>query len=420
MARTRNKLTDLEIKAAKPGEKVRKLTDGVGLQLWVMPNGGKYWRYEYRHLGKRKLLALGTYPETPLEKARQKVDEARGHVADDLDPSEIKRRKKAERKLAAENTFQAIAERLVARKRKEGRAPVTIAKMEWILGKLKPSLGSRPIQTIRTPEIIHALRKEEDADNLETARRMRTVVGEVFRFAMQHGLIESDPSAATKGAIASPKQTHHAAITDPKGFGDLLRLLDGYAERQPICGSAMQLMALLYPRPGELRQAKWEEFDLDSGVWTIPAARMKLRQPHTKPLPRQAVAILRRLHEITGPMGYVFPATGRSNRPMSENTMNAALRRIGVAADQHTSHGFRASASTLLNASNLFSIDAIEHSLAHQDRDAVRRAYARGDAMGERRKMAQWWADHLEVLRANLPSNIVVLATARSSTSGLT
>ncbi len=205
MARERNKLTDLEIKAAKPGGKVRKLIDGRGLQLWVMPNGGKYWRFEYRHLGKRKLLALGVYPDLTLEKARQRVDEARRLLADEEDPSEVKRVKKAEKKLAAENTFMAIAEKLTAKKRKDGRAGVTIGKMEWILGKLKSSLGPRPIAAIRTPEIIQALKKEEDADNLETARRMRTVIGEVFRFAMQHGIVESDPSAATRGSRSQPQ-----------------------------------------------------------------------------------------------------------------------------------------------------------------------------------------------------------------------
>lgn len=409
MARERNKLTDLEIKAAKPAAQVRKLIDGQGLQLWIMPNGGKYWRFEYRHLGKRKLLALGVYPDLTLEKARQRVDEARRLLADKEDPSEVKRLKKAERKLAAENTFLAIAEKLTAKKRKDGRADVTIAKMEWILGKLKSNLGPRPIAAIRTPEIIQALKKEEDADNLETARRMRTVIGEVFRYAMQHGIVENDPSAATRGAIASPKQKHHPAITDARKLGKLIHLIDGYASLHPITGSALQLMLLLYPRPGELRQAKWSEFDLEYGTWEIPAERMKLRQPHTKPLPRQAVTILETLKDITGPRGFVFPATGRANRPMSENTMNAALRRLGIAADEHTSHGFRATASTLLNASNLFSIDAIEHSLAHQDRDAVRRAYARGDAMTERRKMAQWWADHLDHLRGNQGSNVVAM-----------
>jgi integrase len=409
MARASNRLTDLKVKNAKSGKKVRKLTDGRGLQLWVMPHGGKYWRFEYRHLDKRKLLALGVYPDVSLEKARERLDKARQQVADDLDPSEVKKQVRAAQKLAAENTFDAIAQKLVAKKRKIGRAEVTLEKMEWIMKKLKDSLGSRPIHSIRTPEIIQALKKEEEADNLETARRMRTLIGEVFRFAMQHGLIETDPSAATRGAIATPKQKHHAAITNAKAFADLLKLIDGYAARHPICGSALQLMALLYPRPGELRQAKWNEFDLENGVWVVPAERMKLRQPHTKPLPRQAIAILRFLQEITGPQGYVFPANGRANTPMSENTMNIALRRMGIGQDEHTSHGFRATASTLLNAANLFSIDAIEHSLAHQDRDAVRRAYARGDALSERRKMAQWWADHIDQIRGISSGNVIAL-----------
>jgi integrase len=416
MARARDKLTDLEIRNAKAGDKIRKLVDGKGLQLWVMPNGGKYWRYDYRHLGKRKLLALGTYPDVTLEKARLRLDEARSQVAEEKDPSLIKKQKKAEAHFAADNTFGKIAEQLVAKKKKDGLAAVTISKMEWILGKLKPSLGPHPIASIRTPDVIQALKKEEKADNLETARRMRTVIGEVFRFAMQHGIIESDPSAATKGSIAIRKPKHHAAITDPKRYGELLKLVDDYADRQIITGSALQLMALLYPRPGELRQAEWSEFDLNTGAWEIPAARMKLRHPHIKPLPRQAITILKRLHEITGPKGYVFPALGKSGRPMSENTMNLALRRMGIGAEEHSSHGFRASASTTLNASNLFSIDAIEHSLAHQDRDAVRRAYARGDAMTERRKMAQWWADHLDHLRGSHGGNIVTMV--RTSTAG--
>ena len=412
MAWTRNKLTDVEVRNSKPGDRLRKLSDGGGLQLWLTPQGGRYWRLEFRFMGKAKLLALGTYPNVSLEKARQKADVARQQTAEGHDPTAIKRQENVERKFAAANTFGAVAERLVAKKRKDGRADVTVAKVEWILAKLNGSLGSRPIASIRTPEVIQALRKEEDADNLETARRMRTIIGEVFRYAMQHGIVENDPSAAAKGAIASPIQKHHAAITTSAEFGALLRMVDQYAARQPIAGSAMQLMAMLYPRPGELRQAKWHEFDLDGGMWAIPAERMKLRQAHIKPLPRQAMAIFRRLHEITGPQGFVFPANGRSNRPMSENTMNAALRRMGIGADQHTSHGFRASASTLLNASNLFSIDAIERSLAHQDHDAVRRAYARGDAMTERRKMAQWWADYLDRLKGNEEGRVLPMTRA--------
>jgi integrase len=253
------------------------------------------------------------------------------------------------------------------------------------------------------------LSREADAGNLETARRMRTVIGEVFRYAIQHGIVEHDPVAATRGAIATPTPKHFAAILYPEAFGGLLRQIDDYAARNVVTGSALQLMALLYPRPGELRQAQWSEFDLAKCTWEIPASRMKLRQPHTKALPRQAVAILKALYKVTGPSGKVFPAVGRAARPLSENTMNAALRRMGVKASEHSSHGFRATASTLLNASNMFSADAIEHSLAHQDKDAVRRAYARGDAMTERKKMAQWWADYLDRLRNGGEGKVVHL-----------
>lgn len=354
------------------------------------------------------MLSIGTYPEAALEKARKIADNARSQLIEGEGPSEIKKQKKAALSFAADNTFAKVAARLVSKKRKDGRADVTIAKMEWILEKLANSLGLRPMDAIRTPEVIQALKREKDADNLETARRMRTVIGEVFRYAMQHGIVESDPSAS-RGAIASPRQKHFAAITEAVRFGEPLRTIDGYAERQPISGTALQLMALLYPRPGELRQAQWDEFDLEKGLWEIPAARMKLRQGHTKTLPRQAVAIMRQLQKLTGPQGFVFPANGRSNRPMSENTMNVALRRMGVAGSEHSSHGFRATSSTLLNASNLFSIDAIERSLAHQDKDAVRRAYARGDALIERRKMAQWWADPLDALRSGKAADVVTL-----------
>lgn len=409
MAWAKEKLTDMELRAARPAERLKKLSDGKGLQFWLTPEGGQYWRYEYRFHGKRKLLALGTYPDTSLAQAREAADAARRAVKAGQDPAQEKRKAKASAKLQAENTFANIARKLVAKKRKEGRAPVTIAKMEWILGKVKSTLGVRPIGEIGTPEVIRALKKEEDADNLETARRMRTVIGEVFRYAMQHGIVGSDPSAATKGAVAVPAQRHFSAIVKPERFGEVLRLIDDYAARHVVSGSALQLMALLYSRPGELRQAEWKEFDLASGFWEIPASRMKLRQPHLKPLPRQAVAILKRLCDITGPAGLVFPAVGKAARPLSENTMNAALRRMGIPADEHSSHGFRATASTLLNASNLFSIDAIEHSLAHRDRDAVRRAYARGDAMTERLKMAQWWADYLDRLRTGEKAKVVLL-----------
>jgi integrase len=399
MAWTTGKLADVAVRTAKPAEKLRKLSDGKGLQFWITPQGGRYWRLEYRFHGKRKLLALGTYPEVPVSSAREKAVQAREQLAAGKDPSEAKRQKKAAARFKAETVFANIAARLVAKKRKAGRAEVTIAKMEWILRKVEGDLGHRPITAITTQDIVRCLAKEEEAENFETARRMRTVIGEVFRYAMQNGLTDKDPVQATRGTVATRKPKHFAAILKPERFGELLRLIDDYAARNVITGSALQLMSLLYPRPGELRQAKWSEFDLANGTWEIPAERMKLRQTHIKALPKQAVTILKTLHAITGPQGNVFPATGRPINPMSENTLNAALRRMGISASEHSSHGFRATASTLLNASNMFSSDAIERSLAHQDKDAVRRAYARGDAMAERKRMAQWWADYLDLLR---------------------
>ena len=365
------------------------------------PQGGRYWRYEYRFHGKRKLLALGTYPEVSVAIARDKAIKAREQLAAGNDPSETKRQKKVAERLKGENVFASIAAKLVAKKRKAGKAEVTIAKMEWILRKVEGDLGSRPITSITTQDIVRCLVKEEEAENFETARRMRTVIGEVFRYAMQNGLTDKDPVHATRGTVATHKPKHFAAILKPERVGEMLRLIDDYATRNVVTGSALQLMALLYSRPGELRQAKWDEFDLARGIWEIPAERMKLRQAHTKALPKQAIAILKELRKVTGPNGNVFPATGRPINTMSENTLNAALRRMGIPAHEHSSHGFRATASTLLNAENMFSSDAIERSLAHQDKDAVRRAYARGDAMAERKKMAQWWADYLDRLRGN-------------------
>ncbi|MEO6610351.1 MAG: integrase arm-type DNA-binding domain-containing protein [Aestuariivirga sp.] len=400
MANIVEKLSDSKIRAIKASEALKKLTDGKGLQLWITPQNGRYWRFDYRFGGKRKLLALGTYPDVSLASARRKAQTARELVARQIDPSEERKQQNRAGELEEKHSFSAVAARLVKKKRTEGRAEVTLKKMEWILAKVEGDLGRRPISQISTPEIITVLQREEDLGNLETARRMRSILGEVFRYSIQTGISKHDPVGATRGALARPRTKHHAAIIEPKKLGDLLHLIDGYSDRNYLVGTALKLMTLIYPRPGELRQADWSEFALTAATWTIPATRMKMRQSHSVPLSKQAVELLRELHVVTGPNGFVFPAIGRGNRCMSENTMNVALRKMGIAGDVQTSHGFRATASTLLNATGLFSSDAIERSLAHQDKDAVRRAYARGDAMTERREMAQWWGDYLDQLRA--------------------
>jgi len=254
------------------------------------------------------------------------------------------------------------------------------------------------------------LQSYADIGTGEIPVRMQALIVEVFRRAAQDGLINYNPAHDLKDIVERKAPKHHPAITKPEALGELLRTIDEYAQRNIISGSALQLMALLYQRPGELRQSKWDEFDLKACQWTIPKERMKMRRPHWVSLPRQAIAILKVLQKISGPNGYVFPAIGRKIAPISENTLNHALRRMGVAKDEHSSHGFRATASTLLNGSGKWSPDIIELSLSHKDPDKVRSAYARGDFAKERVNMAQWWADYLDRLRGSSKSNVISMA----------
>ncbi|MDH6261427.1 integrase arm-type DNA-binding domain-containing protein [Bradyrhizobium sp. BR13661] len=398
------KLTDKAIKNAKPGERLEILSDGGGLQLWVTPKGGKLWNYAYRFGGKRKRLAIGSYGKdpagVPLEAARRRRDEAAGLLRDGVDPATRKRQMKAAQAEAHANTFALIADELIAKKKREGVADATAGKLEWLLGLAKVNLGPLPVSEISAGEVLRVLRPLEAADKLETAKRLRAVIGSVFRYAIATARAEIDPTLALRGAIASPKPQHRAAVTDPAEFGALLRAIDGFMG-QPTTKAALQLMALLACRPGELRQASWSEFDLDGQAWEIPAERMKMRRPHRIPLPVQAVNVLKALHPITGhgAAGLVFPGLRSVKRPISENTMNGALRRIGFSQEEATAHGFRSTFSTLANASGKWSVDAIEAALAHIEPNAVRRAYQRSDFWDERVKLMTWWADYLDVLR---------------------
>ncbi|MCW5703332.1 MAG: integrase arm-type DNA-binding domain-containing protein [Bradyrhizobium sp.] len=398
------KLTDKAIKNAKPTERLAIMSDGGGLQLWLTPTGGKLWNYAYRYGGKRKRLAIGPYGKdpagVPLEAARKRRDEAAGLLRDGVDPATRRRQVKAARAEAHANTFAVVADELLDKKKREGVAAVTAGKLQWLLGLAKADLGALPIADISAGEVLRVLRPLEAAGKLETAKRLRAVTGSVFRYAIATARAENDPTQALRGAVASPKQRHRAAVTDPKAFGGLLRAIEGFAG-QPTTKAALQLMALLACRPGELRHSNWTEFDLDGCVWEIPAERMKMRRPHRIPLSKQAVAILEALHPITGhgAAGLVFPGLRSVMRPISENTMNGALRRIGFSQEEATAHGFRSTFSTLANESGKWSVNAIEAALAHIEPNAVRRAYARGDYWDERVKMMQWWADYLDTLR---------------------
>jgi integrase len=390
-------LTDTACRNAKVRKTLYKLSDGGGLQLWVQPNGAKLWRIAYRFGGKQKLIAIGAYPVISLADARQARDSAKRTLILGSDPSQAKRSLKAAQ-ASGGTTFRAIADEYVAKLKREGRAETTISKIEWLLSFAYPLIGDRDIKEISPADVLAALQKVERRGRHETARRLRSTIGSVFRYAVATARAEIDPTFALRGALTTPVVTPRAAVTEPRAVGALLRAIDGF-DGQPTTHAALKLMALLFPRPGELRMAEWSEFDLDCAVWTIPAARTKMRRPHRVPLSRQAIAILRELGEVTGVGKLVFPCVRTVMRPISENTLNAALRRLGYSKDQATAHGFRATASTLLNESGKWNADAIERQLAHVENNDVRRAYARGEHWDERVKMMVWWSDYLDDLK---------------------
>ena len=390
-------LTALECRQTKPSEKLTKLSDMGGLQLWVYPTGTKLWRFAYRFGAKQKLLAIGRYPATTLLQARMERDKAKVQLDEGRDPSHVKRLERIEREFPGDS-FEIVAQEYLAKLRREGRAETTMTKLEWLLAFALPILGPLSVSAIRPIEILAVLRTVEKRGRYDSARRLRSTIGAVCRYAVATARAEVDPTAALQGALTAPTVTPRAAVTDPKAFGALLRAIDGYSG-QKTTQAALKLMALLFPRPGELRAAQWSEFDLQEAVWAIPAERTKMRRPHRVPLAPQAIAVLKDLHSITGGGPLVVPGIRTVRQPMSENTFNSALRGLGYAQDEATAHGFRASASTMLNESGLWSADAIERQLAHVEGDSVRRAYARGEHWDERVKMMKWWADYLDQLR---------------------
>jgi integrase len=385
-------LTDTAILKAKPANKPRKLFDGKGLFLLLNPNGCRWWRLKYRINGREKLISLGTYPEVSLKKARQRRDEAREQVTDGIDPSVQRQAEKG----ALTNTFEAISREWLALQEKK-MAPATYSKAVWMLETFAyPGLGNLPISGIAASQLLTELRRVETRGKHETAHRLRQRFGQVFRYAIATGRADRDPAADLKGALAPVKSEHRAAITDPAKVGGLLRAISAYSGYFPT-QCALRLAPMLFVRPGELRAAEWQEFDLDNAIWRIPASRTKMREGHVVPLPKQAVAILKELHLLTGRGRYVFPSLRTASRPMSAGTINAALRRLGYAKDEMTAHGFRALASTRLNELG-WEPDVIERQLAHAERNKVRAAYNRAEHLKERIRMMQAWADYLDDL----------------------
>jgi integrase len=390
-------LTDSAIRAAKPKtEQTVKLSDGGGLQLWVKPSESKLWYLAYRFGRKQRKLAIGSYPRIGLKEARAKREEAKKLLTSGFDPSQQKRLVKLASQKA--DTFEAIAREVLEKKRREGRSETTVSKVKWLFDLAIPALGPRPIAEITAPEVLAVLRQVEAAGRLETARRLRAIIGQAFRFAVVTDRAANDPTSALRGALAAPIVQHRAAIVEPVRFGALLRAIDGY-DGMPEVRFALQLLALTFTRPGELRLATWKEFDLDARVWTIPANRTKMRRPHRVPLAPQAIAILEELRALTGRCELLFPGVRSPSRPLSENALNAALRRLGYTKDDMSGHGFRAAASSLLNECGKWNADAIEAQLAHVESNAVRKAYARAEYWAERVDMMVFWANRLDELR---------------------
>lgn len=390
-------LTVVQVKNAKPREKAYKMADERGLYLLINPNGSKLWKLKYRFAGFEKKLSLGAYPEVSLAAARDVREEARKQLVNNIDPGILKNSIKRSKKLVAENSFEAIAREWHAKftpKWTKEHGSRTLIRLEK---NIFPWIGRRPIAEVTAPELLSALHRVEKRGAIETAHRILQICSQVFRYAIATGRAERNVSADLIGALAPVKKRHHASITDPVEVGKLLRIIDGY-EGFFVTKCALQLAPLFFVRPGELRHAEWGEFDFGKAEWRIPAEKMKMREQHIVPLSIQAITILQELKAFTGDGKYLFPSIRSSKRPMSENTVLGALRRLGYTVDEMTGHGFRSLASTLLNE-NSWNRDAIERQLAHAERNNIRAAYNYAEYLTERRKMMQWWADYLDELR---------------------
>ncbi len=403
-------LTDKAIRAAKHGEKPVRLFDGGGLYLELAPNGGKWWRLKYRFAGKEKRLSLGVYPHVALKQARERRDDAKRLLANGIDPSEQRKAHRAIVTERAANSFEAVAREWFAAfspKWVKGHSDKILRRLER---NVFPQIGGRPIADITSKEMLTILRKVEGRGAIETAHRTKQNCSQVFRYAVATGRAERDPTVELKGALTPARERHHPSITDPKGIGGLLRAIDGY-DGSMVTKCALRLAPLTFVRPGELRRAEWAEFNLDKAEWRIPAERMKMREQHIVPLSTQAIAVLEELQPLTGRGTLVFPGARTNGRPMSENTVNAALRRLGYSKDQMTGHGFRSMASTHLNEQG-WHRDAIERQLAHAERNDVRAAYNFAEHLPERRRMMQAWADYLDALKAGAKVSPIKKAAA--------
>lgn len=391
-------LKDTKIRGLKPRASAYRVTDTQGLCLEVRPTGTKVWRYRYRHAGKASIVTLAPdYPALSLVMARAERDRLRALVKVGINPADAARAARAAKMENAANTFAAVATEYLAKRAKEGMGAGSVARDQRMIEKDLASIGPLPVTEITAPVLLAALRKLEHRGVLETAHRARGFAGRVFRYAIATGRAERDPSADLRGALVQPQTRHFASITDPARIGDLLRAIYSY-KGSSVTVAALKLAPLVFVRPGELRKARWADLNLDHGEWRYTASKTKA--PHVVPLASQAVAILRDLQHLTGHGEFVFPGVRSQRRPMSENTINAALRGMGFDNETMTGHGFRAMARTVLDEVLHFRPDYIEHQLAHAVKDPNGRAYNRTAHLAERKKMMQGWADYLDSLRS--------------------
>lgn len=385
-------LTDTKIRAQKPRERAYRVADAQGLCLEVRPSSAKVWRYRYRHAGQASMITLGEYPTMGLADARAERDRLRALVRSGANPAHVARVERITKAGQAATTFGAVGLELLEKRAKEGLSPQSVKRERRLIEKDMAGIRDLPITEVTAPLLLDALRKLERRGVIETAHRARAHAGQVFRYAIATGRAERNPAADLTGALEQPKTTHLAALTEPAKIGNLLRAIDAY-QGSPVTTAALKLAPLFFVRPGELRSARWADIDLEGAEWRYTASKTKT--PHIVPLATQAIAILRELHPLTQRSEYVFPSVRGASRPMSENTINVALRTMGYDGSVMTGHGFRAMARTVLDEVLGFRPDFIEHQLAHAVRDPLGRAYNRTAHLAERKKMMQAWADYL-------------------------
>ncbi len=390
-------LTDTAIRNAKPGAKTKKMFDASGLYLEVAPSGGKWWRLKFRYEGKEKRLSLGVYPEISLKEARERRDEARRLLANDIDPSQHRRAKKAAKEERAANSFEVVAREWFAKHSPNWAANHADRIIRRLERDIFPWIGGKPIAEVTPPQLLEVVRRIEVRGALETAHRALGNCGQVLRYAVATGRAQRDPTHDLRGALPAVKSEHFASVTEPKKVAELLRAMDGYEGTMAV-SCALRLAPLVFVRPGELRHAEWADIDLDQMEWSYLVT--KTDTMHVVPLSSQAVVILKELQPVTGRGRYVFPSARSKARPMSDNAILAAMRRMGISKEEMSGHGFRAMARTMLDEVLGFRPDFIEHQLAHAVRDPNGRAYNRTAHLPERRKMMQEWADYLDKLKA--------------------